>query len=144
MRIISKMSPNTGGPAAIGRGSAGNWRKQAGITTLGFLILASFIGVFAYAAIRLTPIYLNYVKVAGVVDGVQKEFDAQNANRAAIVKSISRRFDVESVSVLTARDVKVTASTAGFQIAAVYDHTSPFLGNVSFIVHFDKTAIVRR
>ncbi len=117
---------------------------QRGMTTLGFIILAAFVGLFAFAAIRLTPIYLNYLKVAGVVDGVYKEFDGQNPSRGAIRTSIARRFDVESVSVITARDIKVTADTGGFLVEAKYDHTSPFIANVSFTVHFDKKALIRR
>ncbi len=118
--------------------------RQGGITTVGFLILAVFIGLFAFAAMRLSPVYLNYIKVAGVLDGVFKEFDSQRPSRAAIQKSIRRRFDVESVSVITARDIKVTSESGGFRIEAVYDHVAPFLGNVSFSVHFDKKVLVRR
>ncbi len=117
---------------------------QGGITTVGFLILAVFIGLFGFAAMRLSPVYLNYIKVAGVLDGVFKEFDSQRPSRAAIQKSIRRRFDVESVSVITARDIKVTSESGGFRIEAVYDHVAPFLGNVSFSVHFDKKVLVRR
>ena len=119
-------------------------RKQVGATLLGYIILVIFIGVFAFGAIRLTPVYLNYMKVVGVVDGVFNEFDGQKPTRAAIRGSIARRFDVESVSVITYRDVKVTQVHGGFEVAAVYDHTSPFIGNISFTVHFDKTRIVRR
>ena len=119
-------------------------RRQAGATTLGFIILAIFVGLFAFAAIRLTPVYLNYMKVVGVVDGVFDEFDGQRATRAVIRSSISRRFDVESVSLITARDVTVTAVDGGFEVKAQYDHTSPFIANVSFTVHFNKTRIVRR
>ena len=119
-------------------------RKQVGATLLGYIILVIFIGVFAFGAIRLTPVYLNYMKVVGVVDGVFNEFDGQKPTRAAIRGSIARRFDVESVSVITYRDVKVTQVDGGFEVAAVYDHTSPFIGNISFTVHFDKTRIVRR
>jgi len=126
------------------RSQYGNARRQAGVTTLGFIILGVFMGLFAFAAIRLTPVYLNYMKVVGVVDGVFKEYDGQNPTRAAIRSSISRRFDIESVSVIHYKDVKVTQVDGGFQVAAVYDHTSPFIGNVSFTVHFDKTAVVRR
>ena len=111
---------------------------------MGFLILAVFIGLFGFAAMRLSPVYLNYIKVAGVLDGVFKEFDSQSPSRAAIQKSIRRRFDVESVSVITARDIKVTSESGGFRIEAVYDHVAPFLGNVSFSVHFDKKVLVRR
>ena len=118
--------------------------RQAGITTVGFLILAVFIGLFAFAGMRLSPVYLNYMKVAGVLDGVFKEFDSQNPSRASLQKSIRRRFDVESVTVITARDIKIVNESGGFRIEAVYDHMAPFIGNVSFSVHFDKKVLVRR
>jgi len=119
-------------------------RRQAGMTTLGLIILVAFMGLFAFAALRLTPVYLNYMKVVGVIDGVVDEFDGQNANGSALRSSISRRFDVESVSEITYRDIKVVAVDGGLRVSAVYDHTTPFLSNISFTVHFDKTEIVRR
>jgi hypothetical protein len=118
--------------------------RQAGATTLGFMILAVFLGLFAFAVIRLTPAYLNYIKVAGIVDGVHKEFDGQNPTRGAIRTSIGRRFSVEAVSVIQPRDISVTADSGGFIVDATYDHPAPFIGNVSFVVHFSKSAVVRR
>ncbi len=131
------------------RGSAVSSRSgarhgQRGITTLGLVILVAFIGLFVFAGIRLLPVYLNYFKVAGVVNGVFDEFDGQNASRAQIRTSISRRFGVESVSVITARDVAVNTVDGGIEVSAKYDHTSPFIANISFTVHFDKTVLVRR
>lgn len=119
-------------------------RRQVGATLLGYIILVLFAGVFVFGTLRLAPIYLNYMKVVGVVDGVFDEFDRQAPTRAAIRSSISRRFDVESVSIITFRDVTVTPVDGGLEVAAVYDHTAPFIGNISFTVHFDKTRIVRR
>ena len=121
-----------------------NRRHQSGMTTLGMIILVAFVGLFAFAGIRLTPVYLNYMKVVGVIDGVVAEFEGQNANGTAVRRSISRRFDVESVSEINYRDVKVTVVDGGLQVAAVYDHSTPFISNISFTVHFDKTEIVRR
>ncbi len=118
--------------------------RQAGMTTLGLIILVTFIGLFAFGGIRLTPIYLNYMKVAGVVSGVQDEFDGANATRAMIRKSISRRFDIESVGVISAKDVTVTKVDGGYEVAATYSHKAPFIANVSFLVDFDSRAIVRR
>ncbi len=118
--------------------------RQAGMTAVGLLLLAIFVGLFAFAAMRLTPVYLNSMKVAGVLDGVYKEFDSQAPSRASISKSVRRRFDVESVSVITARDIRIINEGGGFKIEAVYDHTTPFIGNISFTVHFDKRVTVRR
>ena len=119
-------------------------RRQAGMTTLGLIILVSFVGIFAFGGIRLTPVYLNYMKVAGVVSGVQKEFDGSNATRTAIRGSISRRFDIESVGLISAKDVKVTKVEGGHEVAATYSHKAPFIANVSFLVDFDKRVLVRR
>jgi hypothetical protein len=114
------------------------------MTTMGLIILVAFVGLFAFAGIRLTPVYLNYMKIVGVVDGVQQEFDGQNASTTAIRRSIQRRFDVESVGVIKAKDIKVTATDGGLQVSATYDDSTPFIANVSFTVHFDKKALIRR
>ena len=119
-------------------------RRQVGMTTVGFLILIVFVGLFAFAGIRLTPVYLNYLKVAGVIDGVYDEFDSKNPSREAVRRSILRRFQVESVSELTDRDVKVTPADGGFLVEAQYDHTTPFIANVYFTVRFDKSVVIRR
>ena len=119
-------------------------RRQRGMTTLGLIILVVFLGLFAFAFIRLTPVYLNYFKIVGVIDGVQEEFDGRGASIGAIKTSISRRFDVDSVSEIRARDVEVKPVSGGFEVRAQYDHTEPFISNVSFTVHFNKTVLVRR
>jgi hypothetical protein len=114
------------------------------MTTLGLIILVAFVGMFAFAGLRLTPVYLNYMKVLGVVNGVYDEFDGTNPSRAAIRSSIARRFDVESVTQIEARQVTVTSVDNGFEVRAQYSHVAPFIANVSFMVEFDKAVVVRR
>ena len=118
--------------------------RQVGMTTLGMVILVLFVGTFAFAAIRLTPVYLNYMKVAGVVAGVHEEFDGNSPTRTAIRSSIARRFDIDSVSEIKAKDVTVTKVDNGFEVVAAYSHKAPFIANISFVVDFDKRATVRR
>jgi hypothetical protein len=119
-------------------------RRQAGMTTLGIAILVGFIGIFVFAGMRLMPVYLNYMKVASVVSGVQKEFDGTNATRTSIRKSISSRFDIESVGEIIAKDVKVSKVGGGHEVIATYSHKAPFIANISFVVDFDKRALIRR
>ncbi|MEM1173451.1 MAG: DUF4845 domain-containing protein [Pseudomonadota bacterium] len=117
---------------------------QRGMTTLGMLVLVSFIGLFVYAGLKVTPLYLNYFKVQGVVTGVQREFDGKAPTRAAIRSSIARRFDIESVSNIRANDVKVSAVGNGFEVAVDYKHETGFIGNLGFVITFDKTILIRR
>ena len=129
---------------SAGRMGLSRRHGQRGMTTLGFIILAVFVGLFAFAAIRLTPVYLNYLKVAGVVEGVYEEFDGQNPSTSIIRNSIIRRFSVESISILEPKDIEVKAEKGGFLVTADYDHTVPFIANVSFTVHFSNSRLVRR
>jgi hypothetical protein len=119
-------------------------RRQAGMTTLGMAILAAFAGLFAFAALLLTPVYLNYMKVSSILSGVQVEFDGVNASRTAIRNSISRRIDIDMVSEITAKDIKISRVSGGHEIAATYTHKTSFIANVSFVVDFDKRVLVRR
>ena len=129
---------------ALGTLSSGSRSRERGMTTLGILIMITFVGLFVFGGLRLTPVYLNYFKVVGVVNGVQEEFDGKNPTRTAIRGSISRRFNIDSVGEIKPNDVKVTAVDGGFEVSAKYSHEAPFIANVNFIVNFDKTVMVRR
>ena len=119
-------------------------KRQAGMTTLGMIILVCFVGLFAFGVIRLTPVYLNYFKVASVVDGAKTEFDGKGASAGAIRNYVQRRFNIDSVSQVLARDIKVVAVDGGFEVQAQYSHKTPFIANISFVVDFDKRSKVRR
>jgi hypothetical protein len=119
-------------------------RRQEGMTSLGIVILVAFVGIFAFAALRLVPVYLNYMKVASVVAGVTEEFDGTGASSGMIRSSISRRFDVEMISEINATDVTVKRVDGGYEVSAVYSHKAPFIANVSFLVDFDARSMVRR
>ena len=119
-------------------------RRQQGMTTLGVVILVAFIGIFAFAVMRLVPVYLNHMKVASIVSGVVQEFDGAGATSNMIRRSISNRFDIEMVSEIHAKDVMVTKVNGGYEVAAVYSHKAPFIANISFVVDFDERGLVRR
>ena len=119
-------------------------KHQQGMTTLGLIILVTFVGLFAFAFLRLTPVYLNYMKVVGVIDGVQEEFDGNGPTASGIRRSIRRRFDIESVGEVVAKDVDMEAVDGGYKVSVQYDHTAPFISNIYFTVKFDKSVIIRR
>lgn len=121
-----------------------NMHRQTGMTTLGMLILVAFVGLFVFAGIRLVPVYLEHMKIESVLNGVQQEFDGQNPTIQNIRQYMQKRFDIESVSVIAASEVKVAREDNGYVVSASYSNTTPFIANVSFSVSFDKQVLVRR
>ena len=119
--------------------------KQTGMTFLGLLIVLALAGLIVFAGIRLTPVYLEHMKIVSVLEGTKKEMDGKGADLASIRRSIQRRFDVESVGIIRVTDFKVTKSPAGgYILTATYEHKAPYIANVNFVVDFDNTVEIIR
>jgi hypothetical protein len=118
-------------------------RLQSGVTFLGGLVLVLVIGGWVYVGIRLVPIYLNYMKVAGTLDKVKDEFSANPSNSEfAIRKAVERHFDIESVDYPSVKDIIIKREGSAFQVTADYDDDATIAGNISVLVEFNRTVEV--
>jgi hypothetical protein len=117
--------------------------RQRGMTFLGILLIVVVLGAWVYAGIRLTPVYLEYMRVASTLDQVRDEY-ASNSELTEfdLRRSIERRFDIEMVTVIDSRDVEIKKDGASFTLRAAYEDYVPLVANVSFQVKFDKTVEV--
>jgi hypothetical protein len=114
--------------------------KQRGITMVGWLILLIPLAVVGYAGIRLTPVYLNYMKVARTLQRVADDYRGGDVpSSETIRRSIEKHFDIESVDYPTPKDVKITRDGKAWTIQAAYDDQAPLFANLAIVVVFDKT-----
>lgn len=118
-------------------------RKQAGITALGFLLLASLVGVLGLAVLKVTPMYLQNLKLSKVLDDVQSEFDGAAATPAAIRNAINRRFDVEDIR-LAPENVTINQARNGYDVRIQHDNRAHYIADVWLLVTFDKQVEIRR
>jgi hypothetical protein len=115
--------------------------KERGITFLGLVILVSFLGIFAYAIIRLAPVYLEYLTVSKAMTGLKADA-VRELSVKGIRAAIGKRLDVDDVKSITEQDFEVTREGRAWQVHGKYDADVPFIGNLSFVVHFDKTVTI--
>jgi hypothetical protein len=119
-------------------------RKQQGMTLIGMVIVAMIAGIFVLAAIRLVPVYLEYMKIDSSLDAMKRDLDGSNAGPGQIRTSLERRFDIEGVRNLTSKDVVIERTANGYRVQADYEGRTPFIANVYFLVDFDKSVEVQR
>lgn len=120
-------------------------KHQRGVTFLGWLFLLTPMALVLYAAIRLLPVYMEYMKIARTLEQVQEEFKGDQIDVYSLRTAIEKRFDIESVNVMTVKDVdklKITREEDHYVVQAVYTHSVPYIQNVSLQVNFDKKVIV--
>jgi len=115
--------------------------SQRGITFLGALILVAFVGMFVYAGIRLTPIYIEYMNIAKAMEQVKAEASGTETP-AQIRTQLDKRFNIDYIDSVNAKDIEITKEGSAWAVHCVYDANAPFVANISFSVHFDKTVYV--
>ena len=96
-------------------------RHQRGITTLGWLILLIPVALVFYAGVRLTPVYLNYMKVSHTLDQVVGEVPNETATADGIRNIIGKHMDIDSLDYPDVKDLKVTRVNSVWQIEAASD-----------------------
>lgn len=117
--------------------------RQRGMTMLGIIVLVIVVGAWVYAGIRLTPKYLEYMRIASTLEKVRDEYTANPGSTELMLrKAVERHFDIEMVEVITSNDIEIEKQGGVFFMRAAYEDTVPLAGNVSFLVQFDKSVEV--
>lgn len=115
--------------------------RQRGATFLGMLVIVAILGVGAFAAIRLVPLYLEYMAVVRAMEQTAKE--NAGGGQEALRNSLIRRWTIEDIKSIQPKDIQIQrAGNNGFIMRAWYRAEAPFVSNVSLVVDFDKSVTV--
>ena len=120
------------------------YRRQRGVTFIGWLFLLVPIALVLYVGIRLVPIYLNYMRVVRTVDQTTSEVKGgdEAATREAIRVSLLRHLEIDSVEFPTMKEISIRRDGRSWIIEAKYEDETPLFSNISLVVAFDKIATI--
>lgn len=111
--------------------------RQSGMTLIGFLLMFLLIGFFALLTLKLVPIYLEHFKISSSLQSLTKEPDIGAKTKEDILKMLDRRWEINMVEAVTAKDVVVTRQPGKLKVQIAYEATTHILGNVDALVYFD-------
>ena len=118
-------------------------RREAGITALGFLILATVFGIVGFGGIKLAPLYMQKMRIDTVLQDVKAEVDGTNINTGTLRRTIIQRLYVEGIRVLP-EDIDIKPTSNGYTVGLNYDNEASFIGDISFLVAIDEQIEIRR
>ena len=113
-------------------------RYQRGVTFIGWVILLIPIAIVFYAGVRLSPVYLNYMKVKHSLDSVASEVPNEGQTADGVRNAVVKHFIVEEVDYPNAKDLKVVRDNGTWTIEANYDDQAPLFMDMAILVTFDK------
>lgn len=113
-------------------------RYQRGITFIGWLFLLVPIALCVYAGIRITPVYLNYMKVTHTLESITTEIPNETASADGIRNTIGKHFQIDSLDYPDIKDLKITRDNGTWKIEANYEDQAPLFANIAILITFDK------
>ena len=134
------MESNRQGYPVIGRMPR---HRQAGITVIGFLILAAVFGTIGLAVLKIVPLYLEKMRVDRVLEDVQTELTAGGNSERSIRIALEQRFYVENL-VVPPDEILIARAGDGFTIRVVREARAPFAADLSFVVSIDRQVEIGR
>jgi len=116
--------------------------RQRGATFIGMVVIVAILGCGLYAAIRLTPLFFEYMEVVRALEQTAKESAGSPTTPTQLRTSLDRRWTVEDIKSLQPKDVEIKKTGSGWTMRAWYRAEAPFVANVSLVADFDKTVLV--
>jgi Domain of unknown function (DUF4845) len=111
--------------------------KQRGITLMGFIFLLLVAAFFALIGMKLVPVYSEFMSVKSSMNALAKEGGMGDKDISDIQKDLQRRFDIDYVDSIQAKQAKLMPGTGGKQLNMNYEVRTPFVYNIDFVVKFD-------
>ena len=115
--------------------------KQSGVTLIGFLIIMAIVGFLGYMAMKLLPSYSEYMGVVKSMNQVASEPGLATKSPEEIQRDLGFKGSFQYVDDQTfaAQNIKIANGPTGGTLEVKYDKDIPFIYNIDFLLHFDKT-----
>jgi len=120
-------------------------RNVRGITLIGFAILLCVAGFFAYLAMRLIPVYIEYFGVVKSMDQLRTEGVWAQRSIEEIRRDLSVKFDAQYVDSanIPPQAIQLKRENGGSTLRIAYERRVPFMYNIDLLATFDKSVNLR-
>lgn len=116
-------------------------QSQRGITFIGFIIMLCVAGFFAYVAMKLVPVYSEYMGVVKSMNQLQTEPGIAGKDISEIRQLLGVKFDIQYVddAMIPPQNIQLKKQGGAASLRIFYDKRVDFIYNVDLLVSFDKT-----
>jgi hypothetical protein len=113
--------------------------SQRGITVIGWLILLVPVAIVVYGGIRVTPMYLNYMRVSKALTQLVSEAKSgSGTNPVELRNTLAKHFDIDSIEHPDIKDIDIHREGDKWVAIADYEDVAPMFGNISLLLQFHK------
>ncbi|MFT4519018.1 MAG: hypothetical protein ACI9JM_001409 [Halioglobus sp.] len=112
-------------------------RDQGGMSVPGILGILAMLGFFAMCAIRMTPLYFEYLSVQSIISGLIMEPGLGEFSATKIRRKIDQRFNTDQIYALGSKDVKILRRKGEVFLDSSYEVRIPIMWRIDAVMKFD-------
>ena len=110
--------------------------KMRGMSVAGWMVTIIVIVVFATAAVKIVPAFLDFNTIKGLISNVLSDGKIGLQSPEEIRSDIGKRFLINNISVISPNDVEITKDGGELIIKLDYQVRENFVRNVDFLITF--------
>lgn len=121
-----------------------NFRRQSGLTLIGFIIVLAVALFFIYAGMRVIPMYIEYHALVTSMNSLEEDPTAKSLSPQQIKRKLEDFLWVNySTENIQREHMRITRAQGGIKVRVAYEVRKPFLGNIDIVGHFDRSIILK-
>ena len=119
-------------------------QKQRGMTMLGFLMVLCLGIFFAYCAMKIVPMYIEYYSVKEALKGLANDAELAGASKDKIRERYMRRLDMSYAENVKKMDaMKFESTDGGLKMIVNYERREPLFANLDVVGKFHAEQVLR-
>ncbi len=110
-------------------------RRQQGLTFWGYVVILAILGFFVLIGLKLTPIYLEYSRVAQQISSLKEEGGLEAKAAVQVKKQLLRRFSIDDIEI-PPDEIKLEKRERQVKLQIEWERRTNIVGNVDALVSF--------
>ena len=118
--------------------------KQSGITLIGFLVVLIVVCFFGFMAMKLIPAYTEFMGVNKAMNDIATG-SMEGKTLDDVRRDLAKKMDFQYVddATIKPKDITIKREGNGAELHVTYDKRIPFMYNIDFLLHFEKSVALQ-
>ena len=117
------------------------YRKQRGITAIGFIFLLILLGFVLLIMVKLFPVYVQHFKITAALKALPADARAQGVTDAEVKNLLLKKLGIDDVDDIKKEDIVIEKKTGFRTITVKHESRVHMLWNVDAVVVYDAPEI---
>ena len=119
-------------------------RRQAGLSTAGWLVLAGVFGLLVVTFFKVFPFYYDNYKLKSSLAAVAADTEIDPKSKRAIWQSLQKRLFINEVRAIKRENVSMVRKDGVTTVTVTYETQDDYIGNLFIGARFTEKAVIDR